>query len=43
MCIQCTLHLDETQMLQNFLWTKKAVQKIPTFFSWELQLITVLL
>ena len=38
-----TLYIEITQMLKNFLRTKSAVLKMPSFFFRELQLITVLL
>ena len=42
--IQYTIHWDETQMLKKkFLWTKSTLQKMRSFYFWELQLITVLL
>ena len=41
--IQYTIHWDKTQMLNKFLRTKRALQKVPSFFFRELQLITVLI
>ena len=38
--IQYTIHWDKTQMLKKFLRTKQTVQKIPSFFFGELQLIS---
>ena len=42
-CIQYTIHWDKTLMLKKNLRTKWTVQKMPSFFFCELQLITNLL
>ena len=42
-CIQYTIHWDKKQMLKKLHSDKIRVQKMPSFFFRELQLITVLL
>ena len=42
-CDQYFVHWHKTEMLKNFLQKKQAVQKMPSFFFREIQLITVLL
>ena len=42
-CIRYTIHWDKTEILKKFPSDKINVQKMPSFFFCELQLITVLL